>query len=210
MGQQIWISGVVLAGVLASQPVMAQERFAVDTVQFNEDTIVEFEFKESHGAKQSSFGVLNLDTNEAIELFREVKPYDDFSTGQFQSASPGNNDTGTPLDYLGTVEGGTVQNRLGETSPRIDFTFRANTRYVFYLESTTASGQTRRRILQAGNTLTATAQGGLDRGRQGEITGVRISLDDSGLPAPGKDGDFDDFVVEAGGFPIVPACPPLR
>jgi hypothetical protein len=57
--------------------------------------------------------------------------------------------------------------------------------------------------------LAAAFNGSLDGGTNEEITGVRIAWDDTGLPQPGKDEDFDDFVIEAGGFPPVP-CPPIR
>lgn len=176
---------------------------------FTEDTVVEFEFKETHGAYQASFGVINLDTGEQTVLFRETKPYDSFGTGQSEPASPGNNNTGTPIDFLGTVQGGTIVNGRGEANPLTEYTFRAGNRYSFFLESVSPTGQTRR-VLRAVETNVAQFQGGLDAGQSGDITGTRISLDDQGLPKPGKDTDFDDFVVEAGGYLITIPCPPLR
>ncbi|MBW4521422.1 MAG: hypothetical protein KME16_17210 [Scytolyngbya sp. HA4215-MV1] len=189
-------------------PAQAKEIGGTDVIKFSEDTTIEFEFKESHGANQSTFGIINLDTNETVELFREVKPYDQFGSGQPQSSSPRQDDTGTPLDYLGTVAGGTVQNRLGESNALTEYTFRANTRYAFYLESVSPTGMTRR-VRQAGLNLRAAIEGSLNAGQQGEITGTRISLDDDGLARPGKDDDFDDFVIEAGGYLITKLCPPI-
>lgn len=203
------VSLLALLAALTMQalPTQAREVGGTDIIQFPEDTTIEFELKETHGANQSTFGIINLDTNETIELFREIKPYDQFLSGQTQPASPRQDDTGTPLDYLGTIAGGTVQNRLGESSPFAEYTFRANTRYAFYLESVSPTGMTRRR--QTGLNLRAAIEGSLNAGQQGEITGTRISLDDDGLARPGKDDDFDDFIVEAGGYLITKLCPPL-
>jgi hypothetical protein len=192
-----------LVGSLAA-PVKAQDSFGNQVVEFPVDTTVEFEFKESHGAYQSSIGIVNVDTGEPVkELFREAKPYDSYETGQPQPSSPGQNNTGTSIDFLGTVQGGTVQNQFSE------YTFKANTRYAFYLESVSPTGQTRRTVLST-NTLSALFNGALDAGNREGIVGSRISWDDSGLPRPGKDDDFDDFVIEAGGYLVTVPCVPVR
>lgn len=198
------LMGAIAAGLVSSlaTPVQAQDSFGNQAVQFPVDTTVEFEFKESHGAYQSTLGVVNLDTGEQTVLFREVKPYDAYGTGKPQPPSPGQNNIGTSLDFVGTVEGGTVQNRLAE------YTFKANTRYAFYLESVSPTGQTRRTV-RSTTSLAAAFDGRLDSGIHNGITGVRIAWDDDGLPGPGKDNDFDDFVIEAGGFAPVP-CPPVK
>jgi hypothetical protein len=198
----IAISAAVIGTPTAGQ---AQETFTDDIIQFPTDTTVEFEFKGTHGANQSTFGIVNLDTNERIVLYREVQPYDNFGLGN-QPASPGNNDLGTPLDYIGTIAAGTVQNGQGEANPLTEYTFRANARYAFFLESVSPTGQTRR-VIQSGNNLTAAIRGALNAGTQDDVTGTRLALDDSGLPSRGKDNDFDDFVIEAGGFLISPGCP---
>ena len=199
------LMGVMVTGLISSfaAPVRAQDSFGNQVIQFPEDTTVEFEFKESHGAYQSTLGILNLETNQPeTVLFREVKPYDEFGTGQPQTRSPGQNNVGTTLDYVGTVRGGTVENQLTE------FTFKANTRYAFYLESVSPTGQTRRTVLSS-SSLAAAFDGSLDSGDRGGIVGTRIAWDDDGLPrASGKDEDFDDFVIEAGGYQIQVGCPP--
>lgn len=183
-------------------PTAAQDAFGNEAVQFPVDTIVEFEFVESHGALQSTLGVINLDTGEQFPLFQEVKPYDSYSTGRVELPTGGQNNTGTSADHLGTVEGGTIPEQFRE------FTFRANTRYAFYLDSVSMTGQTRRTVLST-SSLGAVFDGSLDAGSRAGSTGSRIAWDDTGLPQAGKDQDFDDFVIEAGGYLVNP-CPPVR
>lgn len=198
--------GAMASGLFGSfaAPVQAQDSFGNQVIQFPVDTTVEFEFKESHGAYQSSLGILDLETGQPVQvLFSENKPYDQFGTGQSQTRSPGQNNIGTSLDFVGTVQGGTVQNQLTE------FTFQANKRYAFYLESVSPTGQTRRTVLSS-SSLAAVFDGSLNSGERGGTVGSRIAWDDDGLPqAPGKDDDFDDFVIEAGGYLIEVGCPPV-
>jgi hypothetical protein len=198
--------GAMASGLFGSfaAPVQAQDSFGNQVIQFPVDTTVEFEFKESHGAYQSSLGILDLETGQPVQvLFSESKPYDQFGTGQSQTRSPGQNNIGTSLDFVGTVQGGTVQNQLTE------FTFQANKRYAFYLESVSPTGQTRRTVLSS-SSLAAVFDGSLSSGDRGGAVGSRIAWDDDGLPqAPGKDDDFDDFVIEAGGYLIEVGCPPV-
>lgn len=201
-GQLILTALAVGLGSFLATPAQAQDSFENTAVQFPVNTVVEFEFKESHGAYQSTLGVVNLDTREEVALFTEVKPYNDYQTAQPQVPVPGQDNTNTPRDYLGTVDGGTVQNRLTE------YTFKANTPYAFYLESVSPTGQTRRSVLSS-DALAATFDGSLDSGTRDQVTGSRIKWDDSGLPQAGKDNDYDDFIIEAGGFLINP-CPPVR
>lgn len=199
------LMGVMASGLFSSlaAPAQAQDSFGNSVIQFPVDTTVEFEFKESHGAYQSSLGIIDLDTGQPVQaLFSENKPYDEFGTGQSQTRSPGQNNIGTSLDFVGTVQGGTVQNQFTE------FTFQAGKRYAFYLESVSPTGQTRRTVLSSSG-LAAAFDGSLDSGERGGAIGTRIAWDDDGLPqAPGKDQDFDDFVIEAGGYLIEVNCPP--
>lgn len=200
------LMGVMLTGLVSSfaAPVRAQDKFDNQVIEFPEDTTVEFEFKESHGAYQTTLGVLNLDTNQPeAALFKEVKPYDDYGTGKRQTRNPNGSNLGTQYDYVGTVEGGTVPNRMAE------FTFKANTRYAFYLESVSPTGQTRRVVLSQ-NPLATQFNGSLDSGEHSGVIGTRLSWDDDGLPGARKDDDFDDFVVEAGGYLIQVGCPPIK
>lgn len=194
------VSGLGLFSSFAP-PVQAQDLFGNQVIQFPVDTTVEFEFKASHGAFQSTLGILDLETGQPVAvLFREVKPYDSYRTGQPQPRTFGQSSFGTSLDHLGTVEGGTVPNRFSE------FTFQANRRYGFYLESVSPTGQTRRTVLSSNNSA-ALFKGSLDGGSRGGMTGSRIYWDDDGLPGVGKDNDFDDFIIEAGGYLIEINCP---
>ncbi|HBB33420.1 MAG TPA: hypothetical protein DDZ80_18020 [Cyanobacteria bacterium UBA8803] len=199
-----WLLGAVAAGVMGSltTPVQAQEALGNQVIQFPVDTTVEFEFLQSHGSYLATLGVRNETTGEESVLFREVKPYDAFGMGQTQSSSRGRDDLGSRTDFVGTVDGGTVSNRLSE------FTFKANNRYVFFLESVSPTGQTRRGVLSTQNF--ARFFGSLDSGRQGDITGNRISWEDGGQVEVGNDGDYDDFVIEAGGYLIDVNCPPIQ
>lgn len=198
------LTGAMAVGLFSSlsMPVRAQDSFQNQVIQFPVDTTVEFEFKESHGAYQSTLGIINVDTGQPVKvLFSESKPYDAFGSGQAQTRSPGQNNIGTPIDFLGTIQGGTVQNQLSE------FTFEANTRYAFYLESVSPTGQTRRTVVST-NDLATRFDGSLDAGDRGGVVGSRVTWDDEGLPRAGKDDDFDDFVIEAGGYLIDFNCPP--
>lgn len=199
-----WLIGTLIAGFIGSltTAVQAQEALGNQIVQFPVDTIVEFEFLQSHGSYLATLGIKNETTGENTVLFREIKPYDAFGTGQVQASDRGQDNLGSPRDFVGTFEGGTVSNRFAE------FTFKANNRYVFFLESVSPTGQTRRNILSTQQF--ARFLGSLDGGRQGSITGNRISWEDGGQVEVGNDSDFDDFVVEAGGYLINVNCPPSQ
>jgi hypothetical protein len=86
--------GAMASGLLGSfaAPVQAQDSFGNQVIQFPVDTTVEFEFKESHGAFQSSIGIVDLETGQPVKvLFSEAKPYDAFGTGQPQPRTFGQN-----------------------------------------------------------------------------------------------------------------------
>ncbi|MEC4894881.1 MAG: hypothetical protein SAL07_22010 [Oscillatoria sp. PMC 1051.18] len=215
---------VLAAGVVTSlaTPTQAQVRDVFDNqaIQFAEDTIVEFEFVGTHGSFQSTIGIRNETTGEEIALFREVKPYDDFGRSGTEQAVPGQNNTGTNLDFVGTI-GDAVQpgprvnvvNVSGKPQGAVvEFPFQAGNRYTLYLDSVSATGQTRRRVLST--QVFANFDGNfasLSGGTRGNITGSRIAWEDGGQPEVGNDSDFDDFVLEAGGFlaGVIP-CPPIR
>jgi hypothetical protein len=193
------LAGVMAVGFLSlfSKPAQAAEQFSTKGVQFEADTIVEFEFVESHGAYQSTFGVINLDTGEKTPLLAEVKPSDNL-----QNVS-------TPSDYRRTSKDdftGTPGNTVPK--PLAEFYFKANQRYVFYLEST-------HKGRPAGIVYSTNSQnlGGNQQAKfDGEISGLAnggtITLwDDTGsaLVKPNQnDLDFNDFIVRAGGHL---ACP---
>lgn len=210
------IASVHAAGLILalSMPVKAQNPPpASEGVRFDEDTVVEFEFRESHGYYRSTFGIVNLNTGQTTDLIAETKPFDDFSdVSDLDRPSTRTDDTGTPRDFRGTP-GNSVPD------PVRRFTFEANTPYAFYLQVFDArSGQLRTtlystRLDRMGNGSTPGATetvGGLADGSVGDRKGVRISWDDTGLPEPGKDRDFDDFIVEAGGYLIASPCPRIR
>lgn len=244
MTVQLLLGAITLTGCFASAvgvlgsfatPVQAQtniDEFDNRAVQFTEDTVVEFEFDKSLGIYQSSFGIVNLsqcggqtvDTCQKTELFREVRPFDKGEALTLEDKSRASQgQTRDPNDFIGTP-GTTV---LGET--RKKFTFQANTRYAFYLDSVyihdvaiTEGGRTRveRRsdrkptVYSVNTESTRLSEGfaGLSRG------GVRIQWDDTGIPRvsqPGQinpDSDFNDFAVIAGGSLVnatVP-CVPVR
>lgn len=192
--------GVIATGFLGmfSKAAQAAEKFGNRGVEFDVDTIVEFEFVESHGAYQSTFGVLNLDTGEKTPLLAEVKPSDNFqnvNTPSDYRRSPSKNDfTGTP--------GNTVPQPLAE------FAFKANKRYVFYLESTYNGSPAGIVYSTNAQNLGGNQQAKFDGELFGLANGGTITLwDDTGsvLVKPNQnDADFNDFIVRAGGHI---ACP---
>ncbi|MEQ8962101.1 MAG: hypothetical protein RLP02_29945 [Coleofasciculus sp. C2-GNP5-27] len=204
LSSKSWIIGAIAAGFMSTltPSVQAQDIFDNRAIQFSEDTIVEFEFLQSHGSYQAAFGVRNETTGEETILFQEVKPYDAFGTNQPVLSSRGQNDFGTQSDFVGTVTGGTVSNQFSE------FLFQANNRYVFFLESVSPTGQTRRRIVSTQNL--AQFNGRLNGGKMGNVKGTRVSWEDGGQVEVGNDDDFDDFVIEAGGYLIDMNCPPIQ
>jgi len=120
---------------------VAEDVVGNDGIRFKEDTIVELEFIESHGAYQSVFGVvnldscqtnasgqINLDTCSKTPLLSEVKASDSFDTVHRSSTYETDLQAGRNNDFLGTP-GNTVPNYQTE------FLFEANKRYAFYLES---------------------------------------------------------------------------
>jgi hypothetical protein len=104
------IASTVFAGFV--QSASAAEQFNEQNIQFDRDTVIEFEFLRSNNAAQSTFGVVNLSTGEKTPLVGETRAAD----------KPGKNYTGTP--------GKTVR------KPFAEFTFKSGTPYALYLEST--------------------------------------------------------------------------
>ena len=140
-----WGVSLGVLGLLSavSSPAIAEDVVGNQGVSFNEDTIVEFEFIESHGAYQSTFGVIDLDTCQAatggkiifesctkIPLLAEIQASDSFDFNDVYRESSYETDlqAGRNNDFLGTP-GVTVPNHLAE------YHFKANKVYAFYLES---------------------------------------------------------------------------
>ncbi len=173
----------------------ADEQFNNQTILFNRDTIIEFEFLKSNNAAQSTFGVLNLATGEKTPLISETRAQD----------KPGKN-------HLGTV-GKAIK------KPYAEFTFKSGTPYSLYLESTvkgkpattvysTLEKNGGAQVAKFDNEATALG-----------TTGVRVSWNDG----TSSSGNFNQFVVIAGGGigcpckpspilsrPIPPEKPPTR
>lgn len=191
--QKALLLSALLGGLFAA-PVDAQEIFDSNGVQFDVDTIVEFEFLESHGAYQSTFGVVNLQTGEKTPLIQEVKASDTLQNTEVPSNYQ--DDIGRVSDFLGSV-GNTV------TQPLAEFNFKANTPYAFYLESF-LNGQSEEIFYSVdrrnpNNTQRVKFDSAIDRLGNG---GVMLNWDDTGsllVMTPDEDQDFDDFLVRAGG-----------
>jgi hypothetical protein len=173
------------AVVTFSQSAKAVEDFNNNFVRFEKDTAVEFEFTESRGAYQSTFGVINLVTGEKTPLLAEVKASDDPSLTSPRSR-----------DFLGTP-GNTVPQPLAE------FTFKAGQPYAFYLDNT-YQGRDAGTVYSSNNRNI----GGQLQSRVGDISGLsnqglRIEWEDTvpsgGVLARRNDADYNDFSVIAGG-----------
>ena len=121
---------------------IAENYFGNNNIQFDQDTTIEFEFIESHGAYQSIFGVIDLDScqtqsngeinlsscektaliveakaSDAQDTVSRISSYEDTLSNQSQES-----------DFIGTP-GNAVPRPMSE------FKFQAGKRYAFYLES---------------------------------------------------------------------------
>ena len=109
-------------------------------VQFQEDTTIEFEFIQSHGAYQSTFGVIDLESCRATRsrnidfdsckktpLLAEAKPSDSYQTVTRRSSYRDDLNR-SDEDFIGTPGNTVIQ-------PMAEFTFEEGKRYAFYLES---------------------------------------------------------------------------
>ncbi len=198
-------------------------------IRFEEDTIVELEFIESHGAYQSTFGVIDLDSCQAdglgvinfdscskTPLLSEVKASDSFDTVYRRSTYETDLQEGRNNDFLGTP---------GDTVPdfETEFLFEADKRYAFYLESqfdgkpagtvyTTdffnSQGNRQALFNEEGLTTEAVAKRrnnpAFDANKFDALVngGLLINLDDTGsklVKTVNEDTDFDDFIVGIGG-----------
>jgi hypothetical protein len=153
------------------QSASAAEQFNAQTVQFERDTIIEFQFLRSNNAAQSTFGVLNLATGEKTPLISEARAQD----------KPGKNYTGSA--------GKAVRKPFGE------FTFKSGTPYTLYLESTEkGKGTTTVYSVPEKNGGAQVAKFDNDATALG-TQGVKIGWND-GLS---NNGNFNQFLVIAGG-----------
>lgn len=201
-------------------------------IRFNEDTIVEFEFIESHGAYQSTFGVIDLDSCQTSNagiinfdscsktpLLSEVKASDKFDTVYRRSSYETDLQEARNNDFLGSP---------GDTVPDFEqeYAFERGKRYAFYLESefdgkpagtvyTTdlinSRGNRQALFNEEGLTAAAVAKRrnnpALDANKFDSLVngGLLINFDDTGstlVKTNDEDVDFDDFIVGMGGAVI--------
>ena len=154
------------------QSASAAEQFNNQAVQFDRDTIVEFQFLSSNNAAQSTFGVLNIATGEKTPLISETRATD----------KPGTNLTGTA--------GKTVR------KPFAEFTFKSGTAYTLYLESS-LKGKPATTVYSAPDKNGGTQLAKFDNDATALGTqGVKIAWNDG---VSGKKSDFNQFLVIAGG-----------
>jgi hypothetical protein len=175
----------VVAGAMIgsfAQSAKAAEDFNNNFIRFEKDVAVEFEFMESRGAYQSTFGVINLVTGEKTPLLAEVKPSDDPSLTSPRST-----------DFLGTP-GNTVPQPLNE------FLFKAGQPYAFYLDST-YQGREAGTVYSSNNrNLNGQLQTKVGDMSGLSSQGLAIEWDDTGSVLSRRDDrDFNDFKVMAGG-----------
>ena len=130
-----------ILGCMAPSAI-AENYLGNNNIQFDQDTTIEFEFIESHGAYQSIFGVIDLDScqtqsngeinlsscektaliveakaSDAQDTVSRISSYEDTLSNQSQES-----------DFIGTP-GNAVPRPMSE------FKFQAGKRYAFYLES---------------------------------------------------------------------------
>jgi hypothetical protein len=196
--QQLALATVAIASATFGgivRPASAAEQFNNQTVQFDRDTIIEFQFLKSNNAAVSTFGVLNLATGEKTPLISEARAQD----------RPGRNYTGTA--------GKAVR------KPFAEFTFKSGTPYTLYLESTIkGKGTTTVYSVPEKNGGAQLAQFENDATALG-TQGVRIGWNDG----TSRRGGFNQFLVIAGGgigcpckpspsltTPLPPEVPPTR
>lgn len=194
-------TATVTALLSASTPAQAFS-FGTNGISFKEDTSVNFNFKESHGAYISSLGIYSVKdstTSKVASLFSETK----------------SSDNGSAKEWKGTL-GDTV---LGSGSAF--FTFLANQVYTLGLSSgddgtvystsslNVASGGSQQAVfggssslwnaLDSKTTSTFQAAGQFTDGTSSLYKGTTlISFDDRGN---GNDADFQDFTVSAEAVP---------
>ncbi len=171
------IAATALGGFI--QSASAAEQFNNQTIQFDRDTTIEFEFQRSNNSAQSTFGVVNLATGEKTPLISEARAQD----------KPGKN-------RVGTV-GKAVK------KPYAEFTFKSGTPYSLYLDST-AKGQPATTVYSTlekngGSQVAKFDNDATALGTQG----VRVGWNDG----TSAGGNFDQFVVIAGGGVGCPCKP---
>ncbi|AFY40204.1 hypothetical protein Lepto7376_4074 [[Leptolyngbya] sp. PCC 7376] len=218
------ISNVVLGVSLCALGLMplraqANTNFDSQSISFNKNTIVEFEFVQSHGSYRTVFGMINQTTGTKTVIFQENQPYDDYQFAEY-APNPMQHDTGSNKDYVGTF-GKTVTPGIGINAVKtfgkpdgqvVEVPFQANHQYVFFLDVYDEQGNFVNQFLSTQNAANfdGNLQGGQGRDSYSRsITGISLLWEDGGRRESVEDFDYDDFVVEAGGFLFDP-CPDVN
>ncbi|MBW4526123.1 MAG: PEP-CTERM sorting domain-containing protein [Phormidium tanganyikae FI6-MK23] len=185
----------ITSGWLASSvalPVHAATLLNNSGIQFDQDTEIESNFVESHGAYQSTFGVINLNTKEKTPLLVETKGSD--SAESIFKPSSRRSHLGMPTDFKGTP-GDAV------TNPKAQYKFKANQRYVLYLESSYNGRATG--VVYSTNVLNPNREQQVQfAGGATDLctSGITVGWDDTGSKLvrnrQQQDRDFDDFIVQ--------------
>ena len=185
----------------ASAPAQAFS-FGTGGIKFQEDTIVNFKFKESHGAYISSLGIYSVNDStiaQVATLFSETKSSDDGGSNEWKGSlgntvlgsgsvffkflanqiytlglSSGNDGTVYSTSSLNATSGGSQQAVFGESSSV----------WNGLSKETTSTFQAATQFTDGTNSL--------------YFGGTLISFDDRG---GGNDADFQDFTVSAEAVP---------
>jgi hypothetical protein len=169
-----------------SLPVRAATMINNSGLEFEQDTTLDSNFVESHGAYQSTFGVIDLLTKEKIPLLTETKPSD--RTESIFKPSSRRSHVGTNIDFSGTPGNA----------------FKANRQYVLYLESSFNGRPTG--IVYSNDVLNPNREQQVKfAGTAADLctSGVMVNWDDTGSKLVRnrgqQDRDFDDFIVQLKG-----------
>ena len=228
----IWKTSLTTLGLIGicSQQVIANEDLDYignKGIEFKEDTTIEFEFIASHGAYQSTFGVIDLesctnDTNGKIifescnktPLLAEVKP-SDISESVIRPSNYEDDLKRTNYDFVGTP-GNTVPD------PMAEFTFKEGKKYIFYLESMFDNQQAgvvysndffnttdnRQALFNEEIPTKLASRRNIPSSEINQFSalakgGLILRFDDTGsnlVRENQQDVDFDDFVIGIGGY----------
>lgn len=213
------LSGGLLGLGLTPKSAQANTDFSNQSIYFDRDTVVEFEFIQSHGSYQSVFGMVNQTTGKETIIFEETQPYDGYGSGEQTSSNPRENDTGSNIDFVGTFGETVIQGSdliAVKTSGKpdgqvVEVPFRANQQYTFFLKTFRSDGSLKSQsfstqdFLSLDGSLNGGSRNRDDYGRP--IIGTSLAWEDGGTIS--NDEDHDDFVVEAGGFVFDP-CPDVK
>ena len=196
------LNGLVLPAIALDFESGHERPFEVDT-----PTVLEFEFVESHGAYQSNFGVMDVETGDRTVLFAPKRASD--IPGNPFAPSTYLDDYGGGEDFLGSP-GVTVDRAL------VEFILQPNRPYTFFLEST-YQGRDAGTVYfldllnPNGERLAVvernTDDGGNEEDEEDECAdeGVMLFWDDTGsvlVEASEQDRDFDDYILQ-----IIEECP---